>query len=88
MDEDIELGGRQGRDYRTEIPADDDEMMEDGYQLINLHKFQHLVPYIIAFAIIIFLMRGMVTKRDRRGCTIIVLFVFVICYFFNRCVHL
>ena len=85
MDEDIELGGR--KDYRTEIPADEDEMIED-YLLINLRKYEHLIPYIIVFVIVVTLVHGAMAKRDRKGCTIVVIFAFVVYYFFNRCVHL
>lgn len=84
MNEDIELGGR--KDYHTEMPGDD-EMLE-GYQPINLRRYEHLVPYIIVFAIVVALVRGAMPKRDRKGCTIVVLFAFVVYYFFNRCVHL
>ena len=88
MDEDIELGGSSGRDYRTETPADGDDMFEDGYQPINLRKYEHLVPYIVVFIIVVALVRGAMPKRHRMGCTIVVLFAFIIYYFFNRCVHL
>ena len=85
MDEDIVLGGE--RNYRTETPADND-MYEDGYQTINFKKYEHLVPYIVVFIIVVALVRGAMPKRHRMGCTIIVLFAFIIYYFFNRCVHL
>ena len=88
MNDDIELGGRQGRDYRTEISADGDEMYEGEQPFINLKKYNHLIPYIVVFAIVVALVRGAMPKRDRKGCTIVVLFAFVIYYFFNRCVHL
>jgi len=85
MDEDIELGGE--REYRTETPADGEDILE-GYQPINLRKYEHLIPYIVVFLIVVALVRGAMPKRDRKGCTIVVLFAFVIYYFFNRCVHL
>ena len=88
MDEDIVLGGKSGRDYRTEIPLDEDELYEDGTQFINLRKYQHLIPYIVVFIIVVALVRGAMPKRDRKGCTLVVLFAFIIYYFFNRCVHL
>lgn len=88
MNDDIELGRGEGKDYRTEIPADEDEMLENGYQFINLKKYNHLIPYIVVFIIVVALVRGAMPKRDRMGCTIVVLFAFVIYYFFNRCVHL
>ena len=87
MDEDIELGGSR-RDYRTEIPGNEDDMYGEGFQYINLKKYNHLIPYIIVFAIVVALVRGAMPKRDRKGCTLMVLFAFIIYYFFNRCVHL
>ena len=86
MNEDIELGGK--KDLHTETPADGDEMFEEGYRTINLRKYEHLVPYIIVFIIVVALVRGAMPKRDRKGCTIVVLLAFIIYYFFNRCVHL
>ena len=88
MDEDIELGGRSGRDYRTETSADTDEMLEEGYQPINFRKYDHLIPYVLVFVIVVALVRGAMPKRHRMGCTIVVLFFFLVFYFFNRCVHL
>ncbi len=88
MDEDIELGGRSGRDYRTEIPADGEEMYEDGAPIINFRKYEHLIPYIVVFVIVTMLVRGAMPKRDRNGCTLVVLFAFMVIYFLNRCVHL
>ena len=85
MDEDIVLGGE--RNYRTETPADND-MYEEDYQVVNFKKYEHLVPYIVVFIIVVALVRGAMPKRHRMGCTIVVLFAFIIYYFFNRCVHL
>ena len=47
-----------------------------------------IIVLIVVFAIVVALVRGAMPKRDRKGCTIVVLFAFVIYYFFNRCVHL
>ena len=77
-----------GKNYRTEIPVEGNDMYGDGTSIRGIKQYSHLIPYIVVFAIVVALVRGAVPKHERRGCTIIVLFAFIVFYFLNRCIHL
>lgn len=77
---DIGFGeGRPGR-YIEEEDVD----LEDMPFQFSYRRYRHEIDYLLWLALALFLVNRLIIKRHRRGCSIIIVFIFIIYYILDR----
>ena len=76
--------GLSGR-YRTEIPDGDDDMLEDTPLPFRVRT--STIINIVVLLIIILIVRRFLNKRDRNGCTFLIIAFAIVLYLIDRYVY-
>ena len=83
---DDELDIQPGR-YRTEVPGDNDDFLDEEQVGFDIGRYSSEIVTVVVIAIIVAIIRHILPKRDRNGCTFFFLIFLVILYLVNKYVH-
>lgn len=63
---------------------EEDVDMEDMPFNFSYRRYRHEIDYLLWLALALFLINRLIIKRHRRGCSIIIVFIFIIYYILDR----